>query len=122
MKPIINPWIIYFSNMLENIGIVITIALVALVIETIIMIFFAVDSYEFNNGDTNKILSKIKKLIVAIVSCAVLLAVIPSQKTVYTMLVLDQITPNNIKLLGDTGKNVIDYVTDEIGDILDKDK
>lgn len=121
MKPIINPWIIYFSNMLENISFVIVLALIALAIATIIMIIFCIDDC-YSADDTNKCLSKIKKLVIGIVSCAVLLAVIPSKNTVYTMLALNQITPNNIKLLGETGKDVIDYVTDEIKDILDKDK
>ena len=47
---------------------------------------------------------------------------IPSQQTVYTIVISNQITTDNIKLLGGTGKDVIEYLTDQIAKIINNDK
>lgn len=47
---------------------------------------------------------------------------VPDKETVYTTIVLDQLTEDNISTIGKTGKDVIDYVTDKIEVILDKEK
>ena len=38
----------------------------------------------------------------------------PSEKTLYSMVVLDNVTPNNIETIGNTGKDVVDYIFDKI--------
>lgn len=41
----------------------------------------------------------------------------------YTMLVLDNVTTDNIQTIGKTGKDVVDYITDQIDKVVnDKDE
>lgn len=36
----------------------------------------------------------------------------------YTMIVLDNVTTDNIQAIGKTGKDVVDYITDQIDKIV----
>lgn len=36
----------------------------------------------------------------------------------YTMLVLDNVTTDNIQAIGKTGKDVVDYITDQIDKVV----
>lgn len=36
----------------------------------------------------------------------------------YTMIVLDNVTTDNIQAIGKTGKDIIDYITDQIDKIV----
>ena len=36
----------------------------------------------------------------------------------YTMIVLDNITTDNIQAIGKTGKDIIDYITDQIDKVV----
>ena len=36
----------------------------------------------------------------------------------YTMIVLDNVTTDNIQAIGKTGKDVIDYITDQIDKVV----
>ena len=37
------------------------------------------------------------------------------------MMVANEITPDNIQTIGKTGKNVVDYITDQIDKIVNED-
>lgn len=39
----------------------------------------------------------------------------------YTMLVLENVTTDNIQAIGKTGKDVVDYITDQIDKVVNKD-
>lgn len=39
----------------------------------------------------------------------------------YVMLTLDNVTTDNIQAIGKTGKDVVDYITDQIDKIVNKD-
>ena len=47
-----------------------------------------------------------------------LVVITPSKDTMYTMLALDNLTTDNIQAIGKTGKDVIDYVSDQIDKIV----
>ena len=55
-----------------------------------------------------------------IIAVAVLLFT-PSEKTLYSMVVLENLTPNNIEAVGDTGKDVVDYIFDKIDQMNDEE-
>lgn len=40
----------------------------------------------------------------------------------YTMIVLDNVTTDNIQAIGKTGKDVIDYITDQIDKVVNDKK
>ena len=46
---------------------------------------------------------------------------IPNKETIYTMVVFDTLTVENIQSAGETGKEVIDYVVDQIDRIVNGD-
>ena len=51
-----------------------------------------------------------------------LVVITPSKDTMYTMLALDNLTTDNIQAIGKTGKDVIDYVSDQIDKIVNGNK
>lgn len=46
------------------------------------------------------------------------MAITPSTETIYTMAVVNEITPDNIQAIGKTGKDVVDYITDQIDKVV----
>ena len=116
MKPIINPWVVYFAHLFSNIQILFTILLLASV--SVLVISF-ISEFDFINSD--KIGKFIKILVIIISVSGLVLTFIPDKETVYTMIVLDQLTEDNINSIGKTGKDVIDYVTDKIEALEEKD-
>ena len=116
MKPIINPWVVYFAHLFSNIQMLFTILLLASV--SVLVISF-ISEFDFINSDT---IGKFIKILVIIISVSgLVLTFIPDKETVYTMIVLDQLTEDNINSIGKTGKDVIDYVTDKIEALEEKD-
>ena len=59
-----------------------------------------------------------KKSVVGLIISALLVVITPSKDTMYTMLALDNLTTDNIQAIGKTGKDVIDYVSDQIDKIV----
>ena len=64
------------------------------------------------------------KLFISIGIISMILTVLtPTTETVYTMMVANEITSDNIQAVGKTGKDVVDYITDQIDKIVnDKDE
>lgn len=131
MNPIINPWLIYLINVLSGLkNIFIVAVVVAIFVGIGSVIFFLIvigNSYydEDDEKDQNKILNIIKcfkKSIVGLIISALLVVIAPSKDTMYTMLALDNLTTDNIQAIGKTGKDVIDYVSDQIDKIVNGNK
>ena len=116
MKPIINPWIVYFAHLFSNIQ---TLFIILLFASVSVLVIGFISEFDFINSDK---ISKFIKILVIIISVSGLgLTFIPDKETVYTMIVLDQLTEDNINSIGKTGKDVIDYVTDKIEVLEEKD-
>ena len=121
MKPIINPWLIYLAGICDPIKIVLGFFGFMLTIICIALLCFIL-SESLTKDEEHKYLKYIKKTIIACISCIVVTIMIPSQQTVYTIVISNQITTDNIKLLGGTGKDIIEYLTDQIAKIINNDK
>lgn len=117
MKPIISPWIVYLAHLFSGINVLFNVLLWGSVI--VLFVGF-VSEFEFIISD--KIDKFVKTLIIIISISSIGLIAIPDKETVYTMIVLDQLTEDNINSIGETGKDIIDYVTDKVEVILDKEK
>lgn len=120
MKPIINPWLIYLAGICDPIKILIGFFGFMLTIICIVLLCFIL-SKSLIEDEECKYLKYTKKTIIACISCIVLAVAIPSQQTVYTIVISNQITTDNIKLLGGTAKDVIEYLTDQIVKITDNE-
>ena len=112
MKPIINPWWIYFAEKSEVIG---DGCIIFGILATIVCIMFWIgvfDDYDFKKS----------KWLIAIAIVGILFgSLLPSQKTVLTMMTVQHLTPNNIESVGNTMEDTIDYIVDRIEEIIEKE-
>lgn len=131
MNPIIDPWSIYLINVLsglKNIFITAVVAAIFVGIGNAIYYLIVIDDpyYDKDNGKyQNKILNikkRFKKSVVGLIISALLVVIAPSKDTMYTMLALNNLTTDNIQAIGKTGKDVIDYVSDQIDKIVNGNK
>lgn len=117
MKPIINPWLIYLINL--RVLLIITLILFGCITIGILLTWFicVVDCYM---DDDFIIACKkyLKKSIIWLFISGLLFITIPSKDTMYTMLVLDNVTSDNIQTIGKTGKDVVDYIVNQIDKIV----
>ena len=114
MKPIINPWLIYFASRADSLKILAGCILVCCIIA--ICIAYMEGDIDYGSVLTHK--SFMKKCAIVSVISAVALAVTPSAETIYTMAAVKEITPDNIQAIGKTGMDVIDYITDQIDKVV----
>jgi hypothetical protein len=108
MNPIIPIWMIYFSGICDDLKD----ALLAIGLILIIGSLMVLWVYAMEEG-WDKFCNKLVKI--SIMGCGVLLGsmFVPNQKTVYTMMIGSQITPNNIEMVGGTVKTTVDYMFDK---------
>lgn len=124
MKPIINPWIVYLIDLVDKFQGIINIALVVLGFVIIgLGLAWLLFSMEYDQDDNIIVTCKkyLKKSIIWFVISGLLFAVVPSKDTMYTMLVLDNVTTDNIQTIGKTGKDVVDYIVDQVDKVVNKD-
>lgn len=124
MKPIISPWLIYLIDLVDKFQVIINIALIILGFTIICLgIAWLLFSTEYDQDDSIIVTCKkyLKKSIIWFVISGLLFAVVPSKDTMYVMLTLDNVTTDNIQAIGKTGKDVVDYITDQIDKIVNKD-
>lgn len=114
MKPIISPWTIYFASRADSLKILAGCILICCIIA--ICIAFIEGDINYGSVLTHK--SFMKKCAIVSVISAVTLVITPSTETIYTMAVVKEITPDNIQAIGKTGKDVIDYITDQIDKVV----
>lgn len=118
MKPIISPWTIYFASRADSLKILAGCILICCIIA--ICIAFIEGDIDYGSVLTHKNFMK-KCAIVSVIS-AVTLVITPSTETIYTMAVVNEITPDNIQAVGKTGKDVVDYITDQIDKVVNDKK
>lgn len=124
MKPIISPWLIYLIDLVDKFQVIINIALVVLGFTIICLgIAWLLFSMDYDQDDSIIVICKkyLKKSIIWVVVSGLLFAVVPSKDTMYVMLTLDNVTTDNIQAIGKTGKDVVDYITDQIYKIVNED-
>ena len=118
MKPIISPWLIYFASRADNLTTFF--GVIAGICSIIAMgAFFAgLAGYD----EPFKFRKTISKSIIGCVVMTIITIMTPNTDTLYTMAVVNEITPDNIQTIGKTGKDVVDYITDQIDKIVNDNK
>lgn len=114
MKPIVSPWTIYFASRADSLKILAGCILICCIIA--ICIAFIEGDIDYGSVLTHK--SFMKKCAIVSVISAVTLVITPSTETIYTMAVVNEITPDNIQTIGKTGKDVVDYIIDQIDKVV----
>lgn len=118
MKPIISPWLIYFASRADNLTTFF--GVIAGICSIIAMgAFFAgLAGYD----EPFKFRKTISKSIIGCVVMTIITIMTPNTETIYTMAVVNEITPDNVQTIGKTGKDVVDYITDQIDKIVNDNK
>ena len=124
MKPIISPWLIYLIDLFDNLKGFLTIALILLGCEAVVLsIIWFIGSVDYGQDEDPIVTCKkqLKQSVIWLCVSGLLFATVPSKDTMYTMLVLENVTTDNIQTIGKTGKDVVDYITDQIDKIVNED-
>lgn len=148
MEPIINPWIVYVMNLVDNVALVIWFMFWVFAIVFVICFVYLMNvkdniiNYEYRYKDaqldndkltenvSKRYLEKynlkektciktMKKIAVSFAIVIVLLVFIPSRETMYTMFTLHYVTEDNIEMVGDSAQDVVDYIFDKVEEITD---
>lgn len=114
MKPVINPWWIYLAEKSESLGDgFFIVGFLAIVIILAMTIGKIIDGIEVEIPNF--------LIVIAILGISIS-SLLPSQKTILTMMTLNQITENNIKTVGETVEDTIDYIVDKVEKIIDEEE
>ncbi len=111
MERIINPWIFYLIDISENITICLFLVLIVLFFITLIRWIMSSD---FEDDPNYK--KKNKRYVIAMCIILATTAIIPSKETMYTMLVSNYVTYNNIEKASNVIKDSVDYIFDKLED------
>lgn len=114
MKPIISPWLIYFADKANNLIDFFMILTFIFGCAALVIWFAGL----MDSGNPLKYKQIIIKSIIGCVLTAFISLVIPTTETVYTMAVANELTPDNIQAIGKTGKDVVDYITDQVDKVV----
>jgi hypothetical protein len=117
MKPIISPWLIYFAELADSINMAF---LFVTFIAFIIMAFAFIPYMDNKKDETLK--QCLKKSFIWFCISVAIVVMTPSKDTVYTMVVLDNVTTDNIQTIGKTGKDVVDYITEQIDKVVNENE
>lgn len=123
---IINPWLFYLFEVINNLRSFLTdvsfFTLIAIVFLAF-AIFFLSNINDVEELKTAIKTFKLKFLIGLFVMSMCLPIFLPSKEVCYQMLVASCATEENLKLIGDTSKNAVDYIIEKIDTLIeDKDK
>ena len=117
MTPIISPWIFYVINLLTNLSIICFIIVAVLAVT----IMFTIIGAGIEDNDISTILKKMKPLYIIVLICILFTVAIPSESTMYKMLVAQNVTSDNLNAATDIIKNGVDYIFDKLdGDKTEK--
>lgn len=121
-EPIIRPLWIYLLDVVN--GLELAFVIIAVLVGLglcfgAMMMGFSLSKDDYD--DDYKFGKKVIKITLPIVLvCLLLIAAIPSQKTVYTMVIADQVTPANIQYVGNTVEDCVDYMFDKVDDLINE--
>ena len=117
MKPIINPWLFYIVDVIDNFKSACFILLLIIAIgfgaTVIIVIGEDVEGVEL---DEVKVIKTLKRMVVVGVLLMTFNMLLPSKETCYKMMIASQITDNNIQKAEDTIKESVDYIFEKINE------
>lgn len=117
MKPIINPWLFYIVDVIDNFksACFILILIIVIAFGTIFLIEIgeAADELEL---DEVKVIKTLKRMVVVVVLLITFNMLLPSKKTCYQMMIASQVTDNNIQKAEDVIKGSVDYIFEKINE------
>ena len=123
MKPLIDPEIFYWMDVCNNLKILIVFFLVVSVCTLGGFILFGVFSDDpwKSKEDKEKLATKCKRWIIGLSIASVVsilcLIFIPNKETMYTMLIVNNLTEDNLSKGEEEVKELIDYTIEKINEV-----
>jgi hypothetical protein len=120
MEPVIDPWIIYWVSVLNNIGstlsLIVCMSVVSSVIIGVVHLVDLSDNYSDDLGFPNWF--KYFKLSIAVACISSLICVfIPDKQTMLTMMVASYITPDNLNVTTDYIVELVQRITEAVKEV-----
>jgi hypothetical protein len=117
MKPIINPWLFYIVDVIDNFksACFILILIVVICFGAIFLIEIGETADELELDEV-KVIKTLKKIVVVVVLLITFNMLLPSKKTCYQMMIASQVTDNNIQKAEDVIKGSVDYIFEKINE------
>ena len=117
MTPIINPWLFYLVDVIDNFKTACLALLLIIVIgfgaTVLIEVGGAADEIEL---DEVKVIKSLQKMAIFAALLITFDMFLPSKKTCYQMMIASQITDNNIQKAEDVIKDSVDYIFEKINE------
>lgn len=125
MEPIVNPWLIYFASIVEQLRTFFNvITYIVVVLDIIIVMGTFIESNDaiavFYNREEKKTKPFIKLLIVLSIICPLLVIFIPSKETIIAMYIANMVTPDNLNIANEVFKSNLKDYADIISKALNK--
>ena len=125
MEPIVNPWLIYFASIVEQLRTFFNaITYIVVVLDIIITMGAFIESDDviavFYNRKEKKIKPFIKLLIALSIICPLLIVFIPSKETIIAMYIANMVTPDNLNIANEVFKSNLKDYADIISKALNK--
>lgn len=123
MKPIINPFMIYLAGITDSLNNVIIFAIMIFGILGFLSFLYYMFHYDVDDIVANDFEIKQKrrpygelslKSFFLIILLSFLVILIPDKQTIYQIIIASNITTENIKIVGEAGSDVVDYMVDKI--------
>ena len=116
MKPIINPWLFYLVDFLDELKMLCILA-VPLLLFVIVIITIMNDDLKPNKEKELKSSRRTRKIVILFsILLIIVIPFIPSKETCYKMMVASQITDTNVQKAEDVIKNSVDYIFEKINE------
>lgn len=123
MQPIINPWVIYIIEVMDSIQTILSVIGSGLLLYLIVIAIFQFvicEECDDAAGMIKGILRQKKIVLNTSIAFCIIATLMPSRATLYTMLILDNITVNNITATGETLDKSIDNIISKIDKLLNQ--
>ena len=117
MKPIINPWFFYWISTIDSVKFLTGLFALFLGVVIVLTSVFFIETESEEDYDFSKLIKKILKVSIALFSTCLFLSIfLPSEDTLYKMMISSYVTEENIEKVGGSIEKVIDYTVDSIAE------
>jgi hypothetical protein len=117
-EPIINAHVFYWIDALSELGDIVAIVTLISCIFGLVMFIISTFNLFYDDDATSTMVWKgVKTMLTVTVISAVVSALIPSKKTMYTMWVGNYITPQNIEMVGESAVDIVDYIFEKVDEL-----
>lgn len=111
--PIISPWIFYLIGLVNNLFNLSIVVMVVCPFVIVCLLFFQYD--EDDDVDTKiKTIKRIKLFTILLVISTISAVMLPNKETMYTMLVADSVTYENLDKASDVIHDGVDYIFEKL--------